>query len=36
MDLHGRVADAVMDSDARGLFPNNADRYYTDSSVRGF
>lgn len=29
----GRAADAVMDSDARGLFLGNADRYYTDSSL---
>lgn len=29
----GRAADAVMDSDARGLLLSNADRYYTDSSL---
>lgn len=29
----GRAADAVMDSDARGVFLSNADRYYTDSSL---
>ncbi|MGN0658003.1 MAG: hypothetical protein ACI4LA_00215 [Emergencia sp.] len=29
----GRSADSVMDADARGIFLDNADRYYTDSSL---
>lgn len=29
----GRAADAVVDSDARGIFLDNADRYYTDTSL---
>jgi len=29
----GRAADTVVDSDARGIFLSNADRYYTDSSL---
>lgn len=29
----GRSADSVIDADARDIFLNNADRYYTDSSL---
>lgn len=29
----GRSADSVMDADARGIFLDNADQYYTDSSL---
>lgn len=29
----GRSADSVVDTDARGIFLDNVDRYYTDSSL---
>lgn len=29
----GRSADSVIDADARGIFLDNADRYYTDTSL---
>lgn len=29
----GTAADSVIDADARGIFLDNADRYYTDSSL---